>query len=142
MGWVVCRGCDGAGVKLRADLVIRRYRAYAEVHYRLGGLEVDRSRFGLDPKHFNSLPGKLVRQEMLTPSAARVALQRTSEFSYGVEVRTFRYKGAEFHVNRIESGGEARLVTRNLPWSKSKLVLAGFLGAAAVCAPAAFLLAI
>ena len=142
IGWVLCRRCDGAGVKLRADLVIRRYRAYAEVHYRLGGLEVDRSGFGLEPKHFNSLPGKLVCQEMLTPSPPKVALQRTGEFSYRVEVRTFRYKGTEFHVNRIEFDGGTRLVTSNLPWSKSRLVLAGLLGAIAVCAPAALLLAI
>ena len=140
-GWVVCRRCAGAGVKVRANLVIRRYRPATEVHYRLGGLEVDRFRCGLAPKHFGTLPGNLVSQETLTPLGATVALQRSSEFSYGVEVRTFRYKGAEFYLNRIDSAGETRLVASNLPWSKPRLALAGFLGAIAVCAPAALLLA-
>ena len=140
-GWVLCRRCAGAGAKVRANLVFRKYSLSTEVHYRMGGLEAGKFRYGLAPRHFRSLPGKLVKRETLSPASATAPVQRVSEFCYGVEVRTFRYKGSEFHLNRIDSSGGARRVWSNLPWSSPRLAFAGVLSAVAVTLVAAFLLA-
>ena len=140
-GWVLCRRCAGAGARVRANLVLRKYSRSTEVHFQLGGLEPDKFRYGLAPKHFRNLPGNQVRQETQAPAAGTAALQRVTEFSYGVEVKTFRYKGAEFHLNRIASNGGARRVSSNLPWSSPRLTLAGALSATAVTVLATFLLA-
>lgn len=140
-GWVLCRRCAGAGATVRATLVLREYRLFTEVHFRMGGLEPDKFRYGLAPKHFRNMPGNLVKRETLAPATATAAVRRVSEFSYGVEVKTFRYKGAEFHLNRIVSNDGARRVSSNLPWSGPRLAFAGVLSATAIAALAAFLLA-
>jgi len=107
----------------------------------MDGLEPDKFRYGLAPKHFRNLPGNLVKRETLAPTAGTAALQRFTEFSYRVEVNTFRYKGAEFHLNRIISNDGVRLISSNLPWSGPRLAFAGVLSATAIAALAAFLLA-
>ncbi len=132
-GWVVCRSCAGAGEKVRAKLIIRNYTCSTEYHFRLDGLGTDQFRNGLAPKHFKSMLGDLVHQGFDKPSSATVLLQRLSAFSYAVESKTYRYKGADFYLNRISSGNGDKFVTKDLPWSKPKLALVGFLGTFAVC---------
>jgi len=139
-GWVVCRTCEGAGEKVRATLIARRYSHSTERHYQLGGLAAGIFGNGLAPHHFKSIPGCLVHQEYQTPSDPAVILQRLGVYSYPVESKTYRYKGAEFHVNRIATGNGARLVSRNLPWSLPKLITAGVIGSLTVCLLAALLL--
>ncbi len=139
-GWVVCRACNGAGVKTRATLVTRRYTCSAESHFRLGNLGEDCFKNGLEARHIKSLAGDLVHREVQAPDDATVTLQRLSEFSYGVTLRAYRYRGAEFYLNRIYSGNGARTVARNMPWSWSKAATAGILGALALAALATALL--
>ncbi len=139
-GWVVCRSCAGAGEKVRATLIARRYSHSTERHYQLGGLGAGRFGYGLAPHHFKSIPGCLVHREYQAPSNPAVKLQRFGIYSYPVESKMYRYKGANFYVNRIATGNGARLVSRNLPWSLPKLISAGVIGSLAVCLLAALLL--
>ncbi len=133
-GWVLCRACAGAGEKVQARLVTRTYTLSAETHFQSGRPGTDEFCYGLAPRHFKSLPGNLVHQEIQTPSKATAISQRLSVFSYRVESNTYSYKGADFHLNQISSDSGARLVTNRLPWSKPKLALAGILGAFVVSA--------
>ncbi len=142
MGWVVCRPCAGAGEKVRARLVTRHYTRSAEYHYQLGGLATDRFSNGLAPRHFKHTPEGPVHREFQAPAGKAVALQRLSIFSFAVESKTYRYRGADFHVNRIAAGSHARLITCNLPWSRPRLASAGIAGCLAACSIAALLLAL
>ena len=139
-GWVVCRSCAGAGEKVRATLVTRKYTCSTEYHFLLAGLRPDQFSNGLTPHHFKTIPGYLVHREFRAPSSDAVILQRLGVYSYPVESKTYRYKGAEFYVNRIATGNGARLVSSNLPWSLPKLISAGVFGSLAVCLLAALLL--
>ena len=120
LGWVICRPCAGAGEKVRARLVTRDYRRFTEDHFRLGSLDMDQYKNGLTLQHVKSVKGDLDKRELQTPASAGVVLQRLSEFSCAVSLRTYGYRDTRFYVNRISSGGGARVVTSNLPWSRPK----------------------
>jgi len=100
----------------------------------------DRFKNGLSPRHFVSFSGHLSLQELQTPEGGAVVMQRLSVFSYAVESRTYRYKGADFYLNRISSGNGARLATANLPLSKCKLASTVIAGALVLAALPALLL--
>lgn len=139
-GWVVCRTCAGAGEKVRATLVTRCYTCSSDHQFQPGSLNVDPFKSGVTAQHFKSVRGDLVRREFQTPPSTAVVLQRLSIFSYLVELRTCRYRNTEFCLTRISSGSGARVVSRNLPWSRARAAAAGIMCALVVAALSAALL--
>ena len=139
-GWVVCRACAGAGEKVRATLITRRYSHSTARRYQLEGLGAGMFGNGLAPHHFESTPGYLVHREYQAPTGPAVIMQRLGVYSYPVESRTYRYKGVDFYVNRIATGNGARLVTKNLPRSRPRLAAACILGTLLLSALSAALL--
>ena len=134
MGWVVCRFCSGSGEKVRAKLITRDFTCSADYHLQLGSVDEGRLKNGLAKRHFKSLTGNLAHRELQAPSNAATVSQRLSVFSYAVNLRTYRYKETDFYVNRIYSRNGDKSVTSNVPWSKSKLSLAGGLSFLALSA--------
>lgn len=134
VGWVVCRTCSGAGEKVQARLVTRNYTYSTDSRFRLEGLDTSGLTNGLAARHFKPVAGDLVHRELQAPAHAGVILQRLSIFSYAVELRTYRYRGTRFFLSRISSGKGARVVTKNLPWSRPRVATACILVAVALAA--------
>ena len=140
-GWVVCRACAGAGEKVCAQLATRHYTGSIEDRYQLGSMCPGQLKNGLAPRHFASISGDLAGREFQTPTSEGVALQRLGVYTYAIESRTYRYKGRDFYVSRISSGGGVKFVSKNLPLSIARLFSAGVIGTLAICLLASLLLA-
>ena len=131
-GRVECGRCDGAGQLVLTDFITRKFTCSTERKYQLSGLRENEFKNGLAGKHFNSMTGDLIYQQMQQPADANTVLQRQSVHSYEVLSQLYSYEDKAFCVNRITGGGGLKYVTSGLPLAKAKMAVGGgILGVAA-----------
>ncbi len=139
-GSVICRTCDGAGELVKGDIITRKFSCSTDLTYRLSGLATNEFKNGLAARHFESITGDLVREELQTPASRDLVLQRQTLHSYDVLSHRYSYEGAEFWLNRITSSNGLKYVALDMPFSKTRAAIAGAAFVIAMAAVSALLI--
>ncbi len=124
-GEVVCGQCDGSGELVEANIITRKFERSTTLTHQLSGLAADEFKNGLAEKHFKSPTGDLIHEEFQTPATNDIVLQRQSIHSYDVLSHRYSFKGAEFWLNRISSGNGLKYAPAGLPFSRTRMAVAG-----------------
>ncbi len=124
-GDVVCSDCDGAGELVEANIITRKFQRSTALTHQLTGLPADEFKNGLAEKHFKSPTGDLINQEFQTPATSDIVLQRQSIHSYDVLSHRYSFRDAEFWLNRISSGNGVKYAAAGLPFSRTRMAVAG-----------------
>ena len=124
-GEVVCGQCDGAGELVEANIITRKFQRSTALTHQLTGLPADEFKNGLAEKHFKSPTGDLVHQEFQTPATNDIVLQRRSIHSYDVLSHRYSFRDVEFWLNRISSSNGVKYAATGLPFSRTRMAVAG-----------------